>query len=256
MLLIPSIDLRRGRCVRLRQGDFATESVYTIEPAELLERYHSLGARWLHAVDLDGAKDGVAANTPIIRTLAARRSICVQAGGGVRGAADIEALLSAGVARVVVGTAAVRRPRDVTEWLNHFGAERICLAFDVRLEPGAEPQVRTEGWTRNSAVSLATAIEAYPLELLRHVLCTDIERDGTLRGPSIALYRQCVARFPWLKWQASGGIRDARDLEVLKELGVAAAISGTALLEDRISTKELRTFLPGGSSPASMSTTV
>ncbi|MGH9640989.1 MAG: 1-(5-phosphoribosyl)-5-[(5-phosphoribosylamino)methylideneamino] imidazole-4-carboxamide isomerase [Terriglobales bacterium] len=256
MLLIPSIDLRQGRCVRLRQGDFATESAYPVDPATLLERYRSLGARWVHVVDLDGAKDGAAGNTSIVSALAAHPSVCIQAGGGVRGPKDIETLLLAGVARVVVGTVALERPRDVIAWLAHYGPERICLAFDVRSSPGGEPQVRTQGWTCNSAVSLASAIEAYPSELLSHVLCTDIERDGTLRGPSVALYCQCVARFPSLRWQASGGIRDGHDLSVLKSLGVAAAVSGTALLEERISTKELRAFLPGESSPASMSATM
>lgn len=253
MLLIPSIDLRGGRCVRLRQGDFATESAYAVEPAALVERYHALGVSWVHVVDLDGAKDGVGVNTSIITRLARHPSICLQVGGGVRSASVIEALLSAGVARVVVGTAAVERPDEVALWLDQFGAERICLAFDVRLGPNGEPQVRTDGWTRDSARGLTEAISAFPPEILTHVLCTDIERDGMLRGPNFRLYRECLARFPEFKWQASGGIRDSHDLTVLKGTGIAAAVSGTALLEERISAKELRTFLPDGSYPASTS---
>ena len=251
MLLIPSIDLRAGRCVRLRTGDFATETAYAIEPAALAGRYRALGARWLHVVDLDGARDGLAMNTPVITGLAREPSISLQAGGGVRSAAAIEALLSAGVARVVIGTAAVARPEEVATWLREFGAERICLAFDVRLTPGGEPQVRTEGWTRDAARSLDQAIAPF-FQTLKHVLCTDIERDGMLRGPNIALYRQCIARFPALRWQASGGIRDGHDLGALRRIGVAAAVAGTALLENRISATELRPFLPDASSPASM----
>jgi len=250
MLLMPSIDLRGGRCVRLRQGDFATQSTYAIEPAALVERYYALGARWLHVVDLDGAKDGLGVNTPIIVELARHPSLCLQVGGGVRSASVIEALLCAGVARVVVGTAAVERPDEVAAWLDQFGAERICLAFDVRLGPGGEPQVRTDGWTRNSSLDLAQAVSAFPREILRHVLCTDIERDGTLRGPNFRLYRECLACFPEFKWQASGGIRDSHDLTILKSIGIAAAVSGTALLEERISATELRPFLPGELSPA------
>ena len=253
MLLIPAIDLRGGRCVRLRQGDFATETTYAIEPAALVDRYYALGVRWVHVVDLDGAKDGLAVNTPIIMGLAQHPSVCLQVGGGVRRAVMIEMLLSAGVARVVVGTAAVERPDEVTRWLREFGAERICLAFDVRLGPGGEPQVRTDGWTRGTAVILAQAIGEYPSSLLKHVLCTDIERDGTLRGPNVALYRACRAQFPALKWQASGGIRDHHDLGVLRRIGVTAAVTGTALLEERITPKELRPFLPDASSPASTS---
>lgn len=252
MLLIPSIDLRGGRCVRLREGQFAAETAYAIEPAALAERYRALGARWLHVVDLDGARDGLAVNSPTIMGLAREPSICLQVGGGVRRAAAIEALLSAGVARVVIGTAAVERPAEVATWLREFGAERICLAFDVRTVPGGEPQVRMQGWTRDAAMSLAQAIAPFPVPGLKHVLCTDIERDGTLRGPNIPLYRQCVARFPALLWQASGGIRDGHDLGALRKTGVAAAVAGTALLQNRISATELRPFLPDGSSPASM----
>ncbi len=251
MLVIPSIDLRGGRCVRLREGDFATQTSYDIEPAALMRRYHALGARWLHVVDLDGAKDGVTVNAPIIQNLARHSAMRLQVGGGVRSASVIEALLTAGVARVVVGTAAVEWPDEVAAWLDQFGAERICLAFDVRLGPGGEPQVRTDGWTRNSALDLAQAISAFPREILHHVLCTDIERDGTLRGPNFRLYRECLARFPEFKWQASGGVRDSCDLLVLKGIGVAAAVTGTALLEERISPTELRPFWPDASSPAS-----
>jgi phosphoribosylformimino-5-aminoimidazole carboxamide ribotide isomerase len=237
--------------VRLRQGDFATESAYAIEPEALLERYYALGARWLHVVDLDGARDALAVNTPIILALASHPGICLQTGGGVRRPELIETLLSAGVARVVVGTAAAERPTEVVTWLRWFGPERICLAFDVRLGPKGEPQVRTEGWTRSAALSLSQAIEALPRELLKHVLCTDIERDGTLRGPNVALYRDCLARFPGLKWQASGGIRDHHDLSILKRIGLAAAVSGTALLQERLSATEIRPYFPDGSSPAS-----
>lgn len=250
MLLIPSIDLLAGRCVRLRQGDYASETAYEVEPVELLARYQSLGVRWLHVVDLDGARGGIAVNAPIIMALARHPSICLQVGGGIRSAHTIETLLTAGVARVVIGTAAVERPDEVRAWLYEFGSERICLAFDVRMSPLGEPQVRTDGWTRASALDLAQAVGIYPREALKHVLCTDIERDGMLQGPNFRLYRECVRRFPEFSWQASGGIRDSHDLTVLKGLGMAAAVSGTALLEERISPKELRPFLPGELSPA------
>ena len=251
MLLIPSIDLRGGRCVRLREGDFATETAYRVDPRALAQRYLAFGARWLHVVDLDGAKDGLPRNTDVIQSLARHPSLCLQVGGGVRSAVAIEALLTAGVARVVIGTAAALQPDEVAGWLKHFGGERICLAFDVRLGPNAEPQVRTDGWTRNSALGLMEAIEAFSREALKHVLCTDIERDGTLRGPNVRLYRDCLAQFPELKWQASGGIRDSHDLMVLKGAGLSAAVTGTALLEERITPAELRPFLPDASFPAS-----
>lgn len=237
--------------MRLREGDFAAETAYAIEPAALAERYRTLGARWLHVVDLDGAKDGIAVNTPIIMELARQPSICLQVGGGVRSAAVIEALLSGGVARVVVGTAAIERPDEVAAWLKEFGPERICLAFDVRLSPGGEPRVRTDGWTRNAPMGLDRAIASFARTALKYVLCTDIERDGTLNGPNVELYRNSLARFPELRWQASGGIRNVQDLSALRAIGLAAAVAGTALLQERIPATELRPFLPDESSPVS-----
>jgi phosphoribosylformimino-5-aminoimidazole carboxamide ribotide isomerase len=247
VLLIPAIDLRGGRCVRLRGGDFATEICYAMEPAALLRRYQALGARWLHIVDLDGAKDGVAVNATLIASLARERAVRLQVGGGVRTASVVEALLSAGVARVVIGSASVQRPAEVAAWLKCFGAERVCLAFDVRIGPADEPQVHTHGWTRNSVLSLWDAIGAFSPRALKHVLSTDIERDGTLRGPNLPLYRAAIARFPELAWQASGGIRNATDLAALARLGLGAAVSGKALLEERIPIKELQPFLPDAS---------
>jgi phosphoribosylformimino-5-aminoimidazole carboxamide ribotide isomerase len=250
MLLIPAIDLRNGGCVRLYQGDFGAETRYSLEPLELLRRYRDFGASWLHVVDLDGAKDGALANRHIIVSLATLSEVKLQVGGGVRSAAVVEDLLANGVARVVVGSAAIEQPAEVAGWLRRFGPDRICLAFDVRIDEAGVPRPRTRGWTRGGIVSLWDAIEPFLPAGLEHVLCTDIERDGALTGPSLALYREAVSRYPQLAWQASGGVRDATDLAVLARLGAAAAVSGKALLEDRITPLELRPFLPNASSPA------
>src|SRR5256884_557329 len=255
MLLIPAIDLRHGRCVRLHQGDFGAETRYEHEPHELLLRYRGLGASWLHVVDLDGAKDGVLAkaNRAVIMALASQRAVRLQVGGGVRSAALIDDLLRHGVERVVVGSAAVERPEEVAEWLRRFGAERICLALDVRMDSGGVPRVRTRGWTEATAVTLWEAIGRFPSGAVQHVLCTDIARDGALSGPNIELYRSALSRCPRLAWQASGGVRHAADLRALARVGVAAAVSGKALLGERITPEELRPFLPDASFPASTS---
>ena len=253
MLLMPAIDLRHGRVVRLHQGDFSAETRYEHEPHELLLRYRGLGASWLHVVDLDGAKDGVLANRAVIIALASQRAVRLQVGGGVRSAAVIDDLLRHGVERVVVGSAAVERPEEVAEWLARFGAERICLALDVRMDSGGVPRVRTRGWTEGTAHSLWEAISQFPSGAVRHVLCTDIARDGALSGPNLELYQSALSRCPQLAWQASGGVRNAADLRALAQIGVAAAVSGKALLEERITPEELRLFLPDASSPASTS---
>jgi phosphoribosylformimino-5-aminoimidazole carboxamide ribotide isomerase len=255
MLLIPAIDLRQGRCVRLFQGDFAAETRYEHGPHELLVRYRGLGASWLHVVDLDGAKEGVLSNRSIIVALASQRAVRLQVGGGIRTAAAIDDLLRQGVSRVVVGSTAVERPDEVIDWLRRYGPDRICLAFDIRLDETGVPRVRTRGWTEGSALSLWDAIARFPADQIKHVLCTDIERDGAMTGPNIDLYQEASSRFPSLQWQASGGVRNASDLAALANTGVAGAVSGKALLEERFTSEELRPFLQDASSPASMSAT-
>jgi phosphoribosylformimino-5-aminoimidazole carboxamide ribotide isomerase len=253
VLLIPAIDLRGGRCVRLYQGEFAAERRYECSPREVLETYLALGASWVHVVDLDGARDGVRANRALIGELAAQRRVRLQVGGGIRSADAVEDLLSSGIERVVVGSAAVERPDEVIGWLRRFGEDRICLALDVKCGPGGGPHVRARGWQAESAISLWDAVHAHAAAGARHVLCTDILRDGALAGPNLELYGEAVARFPRIAWQASGGVRGAADLHALARLGVAAAVSGRALLEERIRPEELRPFLPDASSPASTS---
>lgn len=255
MLLIPAIDLRDGRCVRLYQGDFSAETRYDLEPHELLGRYRALGASWLHVVDLDGARDGVLANRAIIAALASQPAVSLQVGGGVRSAETIDDLLRRGIERVVIGSAAVERTAEVAGWIAHFGAEHVCIAFDVRLDASGVPGVRTRGWTADAAVSLWEAIERFGGSGLAHVLCTDIDRDGALSGPNLELYAEALRRFPELAWQASGGVRNAHDLAALARIGVHAAVSGKALLEERMTPEELRPYLPNASSPASTSAT-
>jgi len=245
MRLIPSIDLRGGRCVRLLRGDFAAETQYELEPAALLERYRTLGATWLHVVDLDGARDGALANRAAILGLAARGLLHVQVGGGVRSRAVVEDLLGNGVARVIVGSAAIDAVDEVARWLADFGGERVGLAFDVRLDAQGNPCVTTRGWTRDTTVTLWEAVDRYLAQGLSHVLCTDVARDGALEGPNCALYAECHRRYPQIAWQASGGVRDAADLDALHAIGVAAAISGKALLEGRIAENDLRRHLAG-----------
>lgn len=244
MRLIPAIDLRGGHCVRLYQGDYDAETRYPVEPQQLLDRYRDLGARWLHVVDLDGARDGEQPNRAAILALARQTAVRIQVGGGVRDRSTVAALLEAGVSRVVVGSAAITQPSQVRQWLQHFGAPAIVLAFDVRLDQNGRPLCAIHGWREQSALDLWSAVEGYADAGLRHVLCTDVARDGALSGPNLDLYKECVRRFPQIEWQASGGIRDAADLEALAATGAAAAISGRALLEQRFTPQELRPFLP------------
>lgn len=245
MLLIPSIDLRGGHCVRLLKGEFDAETRYEIDPRELLERYADAGVRWLHLVDLDGARDGTPGNRALIRQMAGQSRIRIQLGGGLRTRELAEDALAGGVSRVVIGSAAVENPALLRELLAAHGAERVCLAIDVRVDDGGTPRVRTRGWVQEHALSLWELLDSFADTPLRHVLCTDIQRDGVLGGPSFDLYAEAQRRFPAIAWQASGGIHAAADLARLDAMGLAAAISGKALLEGRIKLEELQPYLQG-----------
>jgi len=242
--LIPSIDLKAGACVRLLHGDFERETRYPMAPHELLEKYRALGAQWLHIVDLDAAKSGSLDNRAIIGELAAHNTLKLQVGGGLRNTAAVTQMLDLGVSRVAIGSAAITHVEQVRAWLVHVGAERITLAFDVRLDDGGVPRVTTHGWQRQSDLTLWSALAHFDGTALTHVLCTDVSRDGALNGPNTALYREAVQRYPTIQWQASGGVRGARDLHALNAAGAAAAISGKALLEGLIPAEELQPFLP------------
>lgn len=243
MRLIPSIDLRGGHCVRLRHGNFDAETRYAQDPLQLLRQYRDWGAHWLHVVDLDGARDGLPANRDAIARLAGEAGISLQVGGGVRTRDAVVDLLGRGAARVAIGSAAVEAPDEVARWLGEFGAERIALALDVKHDAHGTPMLRTRGWRQEAALSLWEAVDRYAGAGLRHVLCTDIERDGALGGANVALYRIAAQRYPTLHWQASGGVAGIDDLRALEAVGAAAAISGTALLENRMPLEDLQPFL-------------
>ena len=244
MRLIPAIDLRGGRCVRLLQGRFDAKTVYATDPAEIVGLYRGFGARYLHIVDLDGARDGSRSNRAAVAALAVEPGISIQVGGGVRTRAVAAELLTLGVQRVVVGSVAVTRPAEVHEWIVEFGADRVILAFDVRIDTTGTPRLATHGWAQQTEASLWDVVETYATFGAQHVLCTDVARDGALSGPNIPLYDEAMRRFPAVQWQASGGVSNGADLRALAETRVASVISGRALLEGLIPAQELAPFLP------------
>lgn len=229
MLIMPAIDLRGGACVRLFQGRFDAVTQYG-DPFERLRAFARAGAEWVHIVDLDGAKQGSPAQSDLIARLTAETSLNVQCGGGVRSRAHVEALLASGVARVVVGSVAVREPHTVRDWIDAFGVDRICLALDLRAR-GDDWEVASEGWTAAGGKSLVEALECYP-KLNLHVLVTDISRDGALTGPNLALMHAIRSLRPDVRLQASGGVSSLSDLTALRDTGASAAIVGRALYEN------------------------
>jgi phosphoribosylformimino-5-aminoimidazole carboxamide ribotide isomerase len=242
MRLIPAIDLRAGRCVRLFQGDFDRQTEYSDDPVGMARRFSELNVRDLHVVDLDGAQSGEQMNRAIVAKIARETPLAVQLGGGIRDADTIRAWLDSGVARCVVGSASVTEPGTVRQWLEAFGPDRLVLALDVRIDDEGMPWLTTHGWTRTSSTTLWAALDDYSGAGLRHVLCTDISRDGAMTGPNVALYQEVLASYPGLLLQASGGVRNAGDLYALDDAGLPAAISGRALLDGAITADEVASF--------------
>jgi phosphoribosylformimino-5-aminoimidazole carboxamide ribotide isomerase len=231
--LFPAIDVRDGRVVRLRQGDYAQEIRYPDEPLAVAQRYATTGANWLHLVDLDAAREGGYTLMPLLAAIKNSTSLCVQTGGGVRGRSDVAAILDAGADRVVIGSLAVREPALVIEWLQHFGCERITVALDAR-ETGGRWLLPTAGWTQQGDATLDAWLGTYSDAGLLHVLCTDIDRDGMLAGPNLDLYRRVHELAPQLRLQASGGVRDVTDIAAAHEAGCSGAVLGKALLDGRL----------------------
>ena len=227
MLILPAIDVRGGRVVRLLRGRFEDETDYGDDPAAQATVFAAAGAEWVHVVDLDGARDGAVRQTA---TLGAVASVArVQAGGGVRTRADVDALLAAGVARVVVGSVAARDPAMVREWADDLGPDKLTIALDVSCE-GVDPTVLARGWQDEAGVTLWEALGNLG-GAARHLLVTDVSRDGAMTGPNVALMAGIVRRWPGAALQASGGVSSLDDLRALKQAGAAAAIVGRALYE-------------------------
>lgn len=227
----PAIDLRHGTVVRLHQGDYAQSKQYDMTPEHLARGYRAQGAEWLHLVDLEGARSGTTSLHSHVRAISDATGLKVQVGGGVREANDVERLLGAGAKRVVIGSLAVVSPERVIEWLHDYGADALTIALDTRRDERGDWRLPIHGWTKNSTESLFTLAHAYAQAGLKHLLCTDISRDGTLSGPAIALYAELHERFPTLSVQASGGIRDAEDVRSVLTSGCAGVVIGKSLLE-------------------------
>jgi len=238
MNIYPAIDLKSGECVRLYKGSFTDVTVYEKDPVQVAIDYAEQGATDLHIIDLDGAKEGNPANVELIARILQVTRLQVQVGGGIRTKAQIEAYFNQGVSRVIVGSMAITDPSTVKSWLNEYGDDKIVLALDVRMDEKKQPLVATHGWQVNSTTALWDILDLYLDVPLKNILCTDISRDGTLEGPNVELYKECITRYPQLLFQASGGVSSLQDLEDLARIPVSGAIVGKALYENQFSLVE------------------
>ena len=235
MKLLPAIDLIGGRCVRLSQGDFARETSYSDDPAAALAEFAAGGAEEAHLVDLDGARAGAPRQHELFAALARVTTLKLQVAGGFRTAEQVAAVLDAGVSRVVIGSLALTDPPAFSVMLDRFGPERLTLALDVRLDYG-EAMVATHGWAVGSGQALGDVLGQFPAA--RHLLVTDIARDGMLSGPNVTLMTSTLADFPNVELQASGGVATLADLASLRATGAARAIVGKAIWEQRFTVTE------------------
>ena len=248
--LYPAIDVRGGRIVRLAQGDYAQETRYGDDPLALAREYAAQGARWLHLVDLDAARSGGYTLATLVGRIAGEAGLQVQAGGGVRSREDVQRILDAGAARVVVGSLAVREADMVAGWIEEFGAERITVALDTRRDREGTWRLPVHGWTETAAGTLQEMARRYAQRGLRHLLCTDISRDGMLTGPNLELYRLLAAEVPGVALQASGGVRELADVLAARELGCAGIVLGRSLLEGRLELPDAIGRVAAGPEPA------
>ena len=237
-MIIPALDLIEGQVVRLFQGDYGQVTEYNVNPTEQFSLYHQAGAHWLHLVDLTGAKDTQARQLSLISQLLASTPANVQIGGGVRCEQDVSDLLHAGAQRVVIGSTAVKQPEIVKGWIEKYGAEHIVLALDINIDNHGKRIVAVSGWQEDSGVTIETLLEDFLKVGLKHVLCTDISRDGTLSGSNVELYVDLCRQYPQVQFQSSGGIGSLDDIAALKGSGVAGVIVGRALLDGKFTAEQ------------------
>lgn len=239
MQIYPAIDVYRGQCVRLLQGDFDEVTTYSDDPILMAETFAQAGSPWIHVVDLSGAQNPHQRQFELIKNIIQHTALNIQTGGGIRSEAEIEQLFACGAKRIVLGSTSVEQPELVKAWLKKFGPEKLTLAFDVMIDAQGEARLTSVGWQKQHKVTLFEILESYQDAGMQHVMCTDIARDGMETGPNFDLYASILDRFPALSLQASGGIRAIADLQTLKKLNVAGAIIGRALYEQRFSLAEI-----------------
>ena len=241
MIVYPAIDIKNSKCVRLYQGDFLRETIYSVDPFAMAKKFAAEGAGWIHIVDLDGAKDPDLNQSSLISDIIKETSIKIQTGGGIRTKNQVESLLNIGAERVVIGSMAVKQPSEVLAWLSDFGSDHLVLALDVIYNSNNQPMITSNAWKNISEYSLFEMIQYYESAGLKHVLCTNISLDGTLSGPDYELYNQLMKKFPGLCLQASGGIQSIDDIKLLQEQGLSGAIVGRALYENKFTLSEVLT---------------
>lgn len=242
MRIIPAIDIIDGKCVRLSKGDYSTKKIYNENPLEVAKEFEAHGIKYLHLVDLDGAKSKHIVNHKVLEKIATQTSLKIDFGGGLKSSADLEIAFECGASQITGGSIAVKDPEMFRSWAQKYGSEKIILGADANNE-----KVAISGWLEESTQNLIPFIEQYQKEGITYVICTDISKDGMLEGPSFDLYRRILKATSLnptpIKLIASGGISTFEELPELARMGCEGTIIGKAIYEGRISMNQLEKFI-------------
>ena len=248
MRIIPAIDIIDGKCVRLSKGDYDTKKIYNENPLEVAKNFEAHGIQYLHLVDLDGAKSKHIVNHKILEQIASKTSLQIDFGGGLKTDQDLHIAFESGASQITGGSIAVKDPVVFENWITTYGADKIILGADAQNE-----KIAINGWQEESTKDLIPFIKSYMKKGICYVICTDISKDGMLEGPSFDLYAKIVNQGTiitddrditrTIKLIASGGISTFDELPKLAELGCEGTIIGKAIYENRITLKQLETFI-------------
>jgi phosphoribosylformimino-5-aminoimidazole carboxamide ribotide isomerase len=244
MRIIPAIDIIDGKCVRLSKGDYNTKKIYNENPLEVAKSFEDSGIKFLHLVDLDGAKSNQIVNYKILEQIASKTKLKIDFGGGLKSDEDLKIAFECGANQITGGSIAVKNPTLFKEWINQYGTDKIILGADAN-----NRKIAVSGWLEESNEEVIPFIQSYQKEGISYVICTDIAKDGMLEGPSFELYQdiisQCVTSsgVEKIKLIASGGISTFDELPKLAALGCEGTIIGKAIYEGRISLKQLEDYI-------------
>ena len=239
MRIIPAIDIIEGKCVRLSKGDYSTKKIYSEDPLDMAKRFEDHGIKYLHLVDLDGAKSKHIVNHKVLENIATNTSLQIDFGGGLKTDDDLRIAFESGAKQITGGSIAVKNPETFTSWINTYGADKIILGADAMDE-----KIAVSGWLEESDKALIPFINEYQNKGIAYVICTDISKDGMLEGPAFNLYKRILNETENdLKLIASGGISTFDELPKLAEIGCEGTIIGKAIYENKISLKQLENFI-------------
>lgn len=234
MRLIPAIDIIEGKCVRLSKGDYNTKKVYNENPLDVAKAFEANGIKYLHLVDLDGAKSQHIVNYKVLESICTKTNLSVDFGGGLKSDEDLRIAFESGANQITGGSIAVKQPEIFKGWLTKYGSDKIILGADCK-----DRKIATTGWLETSELDVVDFIKQYEQEGAKYVICTDIAKDGMLQGTSNELYKEIIGETE-VNLIASGGVSNMDDLIQLKELGCEGAIIGKAFYEVKITLTQLQ----------------